>query len=495
MDFIMNDIATLPNVEDMAEGRTQAIEIYRTAFSNFRNSVKKAQEVCVGGNIDLDDVLKLLQSKEDTVYEWAGGKQVKVSTEEKFMSTVTTNIDRQCWTHLHRVMGAEKVMDRQAKEEWHQSLRDTPPEFSADNCRATFGNLWANRRDIYLRGIANIFTGLDRRFRSHDAFAWGNRLIINNALGDSGVWWDDYRKRDILSDVERTMAELDGFDINSLQDWDYNRQRRAEKDGSPIPQMDQLPIVRAICAAASRDGLPTMVEGRYFKVKIFKNKNLHIWFTRKDLLSQVNDLLLEYFKPLEGEAPEPDRSHSPDYIKTPAKNYGFFPTPSPLVKTINKYTNFYKGERVLEPSSGTGSLLSIPYDTGCECDAIELQPHLVEHLKNNYPDAKVKQADFLNEQPTALYDAVIMNPPFDRGRDIDHVRHAYKFLRAGGRLYALMSASAEHSQTSRAKALHRIVEQSETCWGNMKWIDMPERSFADQGTNVNVVLLAIKKPL
>ena len=32
-----------------------------------------------------------------------------------------------------------------------------------------------------------------------------------------------------------------------------------------------------------------------------------------------------------------------------------------------------------------------------------------------------------------------MNPPFERGQDREHVRHAYGFLNPGGRLVAVMS--------------------------------------------------------
>src|SRR3546814_5344789 len=54
---------------------------------------------------------------------------------------------------------------------------------------------WENRRDIYLRGIANSFSALDRRFRSHDGFKIGSRLIIERALNDSRSYWTDYNRQ------------------------------------------------------------------------------------------------------------------------------------------------------------------------------------------------------------------------------------------------------------------------------------------------------------
>ena len=35
-----------------------------------------------------------------------------------------------------------------------------------------------------------------------------------------------------------------------------------------------------------------------------------------------------------------------------------------------------------------------------------------------------------------------MNPPFENGQDMDHVRHAFGFLKPGGRLVSVMSSGA-----------------------------------------------------
>src|SRR3546814_11086599 len=48
-------------------------------------------------------------------------------------------------------------------------------------------------------------------------------------------------------------------------------------------------------SARVRGSLPTVIEGDYFRVRVFKNGNLHIWFERDDLLQSVNLLLAEYY--------------------------------------------------------------------------------------------------------------------------------------------------------------------------------------------------------
>jgi hypothetical protein len=91
--------------------------------------------------------------------------------------------------------------------------------------------------------------------------------------------------------------------------------------------------------------------------------------------------------------------------------------------------------------------------------------------------------------PEPVYDRVVMNPPFDRLRDVDHVHHALRFLRPGGRLVAIMSQSAEFSEERKAVAFRAEVE----AWGG-RWRDLPEGSFRELGTNVNTCLLTVDRP-
>lgn len=70
-----------------------------------------------------------------------------------------------------------------------------------------------------------------------------------------------------------------------------------------------------------------MIEGDYFRVRIFKNGNLHIWFERDDLLQSVNLLLAEYYGEAIGDGYETTKAEAaPAYHITPAKNFGAFMT-------------------------------------------------------------------------------------------------------------------------------------------------------------------------
>src|SRR5207245_11261486 len=50
--------------------------------------------------------------------------------------------------------------------------------------------------------------------------------------------------------------------------------------------------------------------------------------------------------------------------------------------------------------------------------------------------------DFLEVDCRPGFDRVAMNPPFEHGQDIDHVRHALSMLKPGGRIVATMREGA-----------------------------------------------------
>lgn len=471
-------LATLANISDLTDGRDRAIAMWLETYDTLHANMQTAAMLSIGGGISVRTGFRdsdafteaFLTTVPHRSYDRRSGRSTELPAREAFEKIATAEVDRRCWDTLMKQLGFDQLLDRQAREEFQASLKDAPPEFTVENCSATFGNLWANRREIYLRGIANVFMKMDRRFRSHDAFAIGNRLIIENALADY-AGWANYNRRDTLRDVERIFRELDGV--------------------GPVAEVESV----ASRTALRPSDRPSRIEDEYFKIDVFKNGNVHLWFKRKDLLEQVNELLLEYYRPVEGDVGDgPSYESGPLYHQTPANKFGEFHSSEDVAARVMELAGIGQGKLVLEPSAGTGMLASAARAKGGVVTCVEIQPHLAAMVRHK--GFMTREADFLKTEPgdLGLFDVIVMNPPFDRGRDCDHVRHAFQFLKPGGRLVAVMSARAEFGTDARHKALHDLIAANKNRWSGWTWHDLPEKSFAHAGTNVNTVMLKIDKP-
>ncbi|CAK0749225.1 hypothetical protein CCP3SC1AL1_1690001 [Gammaproteobacteria bacterium] len=155
---------------------------------------------------------------------------------------------------------------------------------------------------------------------------------------------------------------------------------------------------------------------------------------------------------------------------------GFFPTPPAVISLMLEEANIQPGDQILEPSAGTGNLADAARDAGGEVVCVECQYSLAEILE--LKGHNTRRADFLTENfwPLPGFDKILMNPPFEKGQDAEHVRRAFGFLKPGGRLVAIMSEGTffrSDSQAEEFRAWLRDVEgRSER---------LPEGSFKNTG--------------
>jgi hypothetical protein len=135
---------------------------------------------------------------------------LKVPLRDDFMATARRLIDADVWAHIVKVSDLERLMDKRAKDQLRQQLITDPPEVTEANVAATVEGLILDADTIFKRGIAECFSNLDRRFRSHDGWKIGSRVILTRAFNEFGTW-NYYREhRDTLRDIERTFLVLDG---------------------------------------------------------------------------------------------------------------------------------------------------------------------------------------------------------------------------------------------------------------------------------------------
>jgi len=173
---------------------------------------------------------------------------------------------------------------------------------------------------------------------------------------------------------------------------------------------------------------------------------------------------------------------SVQFVKIP----GYFPTPDKVIDLMLDYANLSSNDRVLEPSAGGGAICDRIKEYTTNIVAIEKNTSLANilDLKGFNPE----NINFLDRMPVGSFDKVLMNPPFENLQDIDHVMHAYKFLKHGGRLVAIMSPSGFFRSDKKSVGFRAWLS---LVGGEV--IELPEGSFKESGTGVNTNLVIIDK--
>ena len=176
---------------------------------------------------------------------------------------------------------------------------------------------------------------------------------------------------------------------------------------------------------------------------------------------------------------------SGENIETP-KEFGFFETPHWLALKMVDVANLRPGMLVLEPSAGRGAIADVIKPKEVKLVLVEL---LSEHVKTLISKGYTAiQTDFLQDSFGKAYSRILMNPPFTKQADIDHVNHALKFLKPGGRLVSIMAAGITFRDNKKTVALREYIERN----GYIE--ELPENTFKKSRTQVKTVMVVIDKP-
>jgi phospholipid N-methyltransferase len=170
------------------------------------------------------------------------------------------------------------------------------------------------------------------------------------------------------------------------------------------------------------------------------------------------------------------------------KYAGFFPTPKELTETIVDEADIQNGMRVLEPSAGIGHIADVIKKDypGAQLDVVEYNSDMRQFLEKKGHNVVGSDIFDLTE---AIYDRVVMNPPFEDLADIDHVRHAFTLLKPGGRLVAIMAANKQGDRT-KVREFRDFVDQH----GTMEPNEPGAFKSAFRPTGVNTITVVLDKP-
>lgn len=191
-----------------------------------------------------------------------------------------------------------------------------------------------------------------------------------------------------------------------------------------------------------------------------------------------------------------------------------FWTPDDLADRMVQLAGVADGQHVLEPNAGNGRIVRAALAAGAWVTAVEISNDLAFDLPalDQIGALRVINQDFLSWEPPAdldPIDVVLMNPPFSRNQDIEHVARAFNFLRPGGVLAAIMSPHFTFAQDAASRAFRKLIgfpdefrmpehTPPHNFAGSFAVVDamvalLPAGTFSLEGTGVNAVLVMIEK--
>lgn len=511
----MNAIVPRASIEQIVANRNATIELFTEAYDRIVDADAAIRAAGDMWKRVSPGVNNFNHGHEHEVQAFRNA--VTMPPRELYLRTARKLVDIDVWAYIIERTDLERLMDREAKDKLRAQMAYVPdrvdrrgqlitdkeaaqglPEVTVDNIMATLQGFMGEADMIFRRGIANVFSKLDRRFRSHDGFKIGSRVILTGVLSDFSGSLHYGATRDLLVDIERVFSVVDDKPDASFRAALGALEKDRENEKGLQASLNKLSNRRQ-----------SEVETEYFLIRCYMNGNAHLWMRRPDLVTKVNKLLAEYYGEVIGDGQAKEADPLDDVKNLPAKRFGFYPTPSPATDTVFGRVSLTRPInapelRILEPSAGTGNLARralaktdgwdsdsrLHFPCRALVDCVEIQPHLAGGLEAEGVFNRVYCADFLRLTPqtTGLYDRIVMNPPFDRERDIDHVVHALEFLKPDGQLVAIMSAGTEFRETRKSVAFRALLDRLDA-----KWEDLPAGSFAETGTYVNTCVIRLWK--
>lgn len=168
-------------------------------------------------------------------------------------------------------------------------------------------------------------------------------------------------------------------------------------------------------------------------------------------------------------------------------NVNFYPTPREVIERMTFGIDLY-GKNVLEPSAGSGNIISFAKELGAKVTACEINQDLAtiaarkadKFLKHDFMHVTAEEVSHINY--------ILMNPPFTA--DEKHILHAFDIAPEGCEIVALCNWNTiKNAYSSYRVNLKNIIEKhgSSECLGDVF-------AKSERETDVNIGLIKLFKP-
>lgn len=169
------------------------------------------------------------------------------------------------------------------------------------------------------------------------------------------------------------------------------------------------------------------------------------------------------------------------------KTFQFFPTPIIIAEKMCELAEIKNDDKILEPSCGNGNISDVIYNINKNIVCIEINQNMKNVLSYKDYYANIIFQDFLDFDGEN-FDKIIMNPPFSKQQDIDHIYHAYELLKDNGILISVISLSPFFRTNKKSLDFRNWLNEL-----NAEIIDVPSGSFKESGTMIETKIIKIKK--
>lgn len=258
-----NDIVPSISITNLLSQRNAVLERLAQAVT----LIQEAHEIASAANLGLP--LFTVDNR-----RCDGVDLVNPSNPTEALTRATAVIDSGAWKHLVSESGLRSLMSAARRKELDEQIHNhkTPP-LTREAIAATFASMHANRGAMFDEGVIAVYKRLSWDYRTNLPHKFGCKLIMRCVGAAYGLGLD-CRQCDQLDDLVRVFSVLD-----SLPEPDH-------RTGVYITLSQQ---------AHEQHQYPQHLAHRYFTMKLYKNRNAHIRFTRPDLVDGLNNILARHY--------------------------------------------------------------------------------------------------------------------------------------------------------------------------------------------------------
>ncbi len=194
------------------------------------------------------------------------------SNRTTLLETFQACVDAGGWTTLLNDSGMRSVMSASKRKEVDEQIEaEKVPELTREAIRATFATLHDCRTDMFEQGVIECFRRLSWDYKTNLPQKFGKRIVMTSLTSYGSA---NMRQTDQLDDLLRVFHLCDGK-----------------------PEADhRIGAYHLITdAMQTTSAWPKLAENDYVSIRLFKNQNGHVTFTRPDLVTRLNRIVATHY--------------------------------------------------------------------------------------------------------------------------------------------------------------------------------------------------------